>query len=262
MPAGGRLLPALFLLVAAACPGRAAETVPDLYRVSVLVTGQGAETRGPALERAFGAVLVKVSGDPALAGAPVLAPLAADAADYVEGFSYRDLMAGIPVHDEQGSRDRPYELTVRFVPDRIDAALAALGEAPWTGPRPELLAVVDVETGGTRFTLAADGAKGRDMREALAAAAAQYGLAVSLPDAAALASGAAPMAMARAAGADRALTGTLAWDDAALGWTAAFRMTTDDGATLAWAVRQVSFDQAFRAAIGGAAQALSGHGSP
>ena len=252
---------ALILLALAGIPGRAADTVPDLYRVSVLVTGQGEETRGPALSRAFGAVLVKVSGDPALAGAPGLAPLAAHAADYVAGFSYRDLMAGIPVHDEQGSRDRPYELTVDFVPRRIDAALAGLGATPWTGPRPELLAVIGVENGGTRFTLAADGAKGRDMREALATAAAQYGLAVTLPDAASLGAGSDLPALVRAAGADAAVTGTLVWNDAAPGWTAEWRIEVD-GATLAWAVRQVSFDQAFRVGIGGAAEALSGNGSP
>ena len=69
--------------------------------------------------------------------------------DFVEGFSYRDLMEGIPVHDEQGSRDRPYDLTVIFEPDEVDAALAALGSAPWTGPRPELLVVVAVRNGDT-----------------------------------------------------------------------------------------------------------------
>ncbi len=257
----GRLGLALTLLALAAGPGRAAEAVPDLYRVTVFVTGQGEETRGPALSRALAAVLVKVSGDPGLADSPALAPLADHAPNYVEGFSYRDLMAGIPVHDEQGSRDRPYDLTVDFAPGKIDAALASLGAVPWTGPRPELLAVIGVETGDTRFTLAADGPKGRDMREALAAAATKYGLPVVLPDTASLAADDDTSALLHAAGADVALTGALVWDDDALGWTARWQMTTDAG-TLGWTARQVSFDQAFRVAIGGAAQVLSGHGNP
>ena len=240
----------LALLVAGAA-ARAGETNGSLYQATVFVTGQGEETRGPALARALATVLVRVSGNPALAESPAVAALGAEAGSAVAGFAYRDRMAGIPVHDEQGSRDRPYDLIVDFAPAAIDAMLAGLGETPWAGPRPELLALVTVENGATRFPLTADGARGRDMREALAAAATLYGVPVELPSAAA----------ASPNGAGLALDGTLRWDDAALGWMADWTIAAG-GTTYRWTAEAVSFDQAFRVAVGGAAQVLSGHGAP
>ena len=274
MQAAGRrglaLVVAWLALMAAAEP---AQTVGDLYRATVFTTGQGEETRGPALGRALQGVLVKVSGDPRLASSPQVEDLAAMAADYVESYSYRDRMEGIPVHDEQGSRDRPYDLTVVFKPEKIDAALAMLGGAPWTGLRPGLLVVVMVQNGSTEFLLTADSARGRDMRDAIVAAAAQFGMPVALPTEAALAKvgmavsglpaadSAKLVGLTSASDADIAISGTLTWSDAQLGWTAEWRMTAD-GVPYRWRVHRVSFDQAFRSAIGGAAQILSGHGAP
>lgn len=270
--------PARLLALVAAClvlttAAGSAEPVPGLYTATVFVTGQGEETRGPGIAKALAAVLVKVSGDPRLAADLKVASLAMKAADLIDAFSYRDRMEGIPVHDEQGSRDRPYDLTVAFAPAAIDAALRSLGSAAWAGPRPELLVVVAVENGDTRFALAADGAKGRDMRDAMAAAAEQFGMPVALPTDAALAqagmTATAPDgadqalldALARASGADIAVSGTLTWSNSALGWDADWRMTVD-GIPYRWRAHRVSFDDAFRAAIGGAAQIVSGHGAP
>lgn len=266
------LAPALAWLALTAV-AETAETVLGLYTATVFVTGQGEETRGPGLMRALAAVLAKVSGDPRLADAPAVAALAARAPDFVETFSYRDRMEGIPVHDEQGSRDRPYDLTVIFASEAIDAALKSLGSAPWTGPRPELLVVVAVRNGDTGFVLAADGAKGRDMREAIAAAAEQYGVPVALPTVAALAEAGIATAdfsgidrsvlgtLAAGGGADLAVAGTLTWSDTDLGWDADWRLTAD-GVPYRWQAHRVSFDNAFRSAIGGASGILSGHGAP
>jgi hypothetical protein len=258
------------LCLALTTAARAAEIVPDLYTATVFVTGQGEETRGPGLARALAAVLVKVSGDPRLSDDPEVTALAAKAPDFVESFSYRDLMEGIPVHDEQGSRDRPYDPTVSFEPAAIDSVLRSLGSAPWNGPRPELLVVVAVRNGDTRFVLVADGGKGRDMREAMAAAAEQYGMLVTLPTEAALVAAGvtassldqtARDALAGDGGADVTVSGTLTWSDADLGWDADWRMSVDD-VPYRWQAHRVSFDNAFRSAIGGAAQVLSGHGAP
>jgi len=253
------LLPAVLALAATGSGGvieANAGTDCDLYTVTVRVTGQGEATRGPGVAKALGDVLVKVSGNPALALEPAAIALASEAAGLVDGWSYRDLMEGIPVHDEQGSRDRPYALTVRFDPARIDAALKALDTAPWPEPRPSLTAVVTVTNGATRFVLADDGARGRDMREALAAAADQYGMQVTVPTEAAARDAPTP-----SPGGAATLFGALDWDDGALGWTAEWRMTTD-GTKYRWTTGPVSFDEAFRAAVGGAAQILSGHGAP
>jgi hypothetical protein len=248
-------------LVLLAASTASAEGAGDLYRVTVFVTGQGEETRGPALEKALAAVLVKVAGDPRLAASPEVAALAPEAAGAVSGFAYRDRMAGIPVHDEQGSRDRPYVLTVDFDPAAIDALLARVGATPWPAPRPELLAVVKVENGSTRFFLAADGREGRDMREAMDAAAAQYGMPAVLPTRAELARAGDVASLRAAVGADAAVAGTLRWDDDALGWTVDWTLTAG-GTDHSWTAEAVSFDAAFRVAIGGAAQILSGHGAP
>ena len=102
-------------------------------------------------------------------------------------FAFRDRLAGIPVHDEQGTRDRPYDLTVRFDPAKIDAALQKLGREPWRASRPRVAVFVGVKLGGTTYLLASDGTRGRDQREALAEAAVRYGLPTTLPDRAALA---------------------------------------------------------------------------
>ena len=68
---------------------------------------------------------------------------------------------------------------------------------------------------------------------------------------------------ARAAGqgGEVALVGRLVWDDKALGWATEWRMEWQ-GRPRRWRFRSVIFDEAFRRAIGGAAQILSGNGDP
>ena len=188
-------------------------------------------------------------------------------------FAFRDRMAGIPVHDEQGTRDRPYDLTVRFDPAKIDAALRALGREPWSASRPRVAVFVGVDLGGATYLLASDGTRGRDQREALAEAAARYGMPMALPDQAALAAAglsysrlqaidlARLAAAAKALGGDLALTGNLVWSEQALGWIADWRMDAK-GKRYRWQIRGVGFDDAFRSAMAGAAQILSGHGQP
>ena len=51
------------------------------------------------------------------------------------------------------------------------------------------------------------------------------------------------------------------WSDEALGWIADWRLTFA-GQSYAWRVSGVSFDDAFRNALRGAAQVLSGNGHP
>jgi hypothetical protein len=182
-------------------------------------------------------------------------------------------MAGIPVHDEQGTRDRPYDLTVRFDPAKVDAALRALGREPWTAPRPRLALFVGVDIGGAPYLLTSGGRRGRDQREALAEAAARYGMPIVLPDEAALAAAGLNYAKLRALdpatldaaawaiGGDLALVGDLLWGEQALGWIADWRLDAQDKSHR-WQIRGVSFDDAFRNAMSGAAQILSGHGAP
>jgi hypothetical protein len=68
---------------------------------------------------------------------------------------------------------------------------------------------------------------------------------------------------ARAAeqGGEVALVGRLVWDDQELGWATEWQMEWQ-GRRSRWQLRGVTFDEAFRRAIGGAAQILSGNGDP
>jgi hypothetical protein len=242
------------LLALFAAPGlatAAADDGPALYRTVTIVTGTGEESRERGIAECLRRVLVKVSGDPGLAEDARVAALAGEAASFLRDFEYRDRMAGIPVHDEQGTRDRPHFLTVEFEPARIDAALRALGRAPWPAPRPRVAVMLTVQTGDVSYVLASDGASGRDQREALEAAAERLGLPVVLPDTAMAATGRRPQA-------DVIVAGSLVWNDTALGWAAEWTLQMP-GVSASWAEARVSFDQAFRTTLGRVALILSGN---
>jgi hypothetical protein len=256
------------LLIAISCSGPSTASANELYGARAFVTGQVEPGRSQAFARCLGDVLVKVSGDPRLLRDPRLPQAVKNAGALVTDFSYRDLMAGIPVHDEQGTRDRPYELTVRFDPAKVDAVLRTLGREPWLAARPRVVVFLAVHHVATAFLLAGDEARGPGMREALADAAARVGVPIVIPsravlDQAALTlqklQGADPKAVAAAAktaGGDAALVGRLAWSDKALGWVADWRMAAKTQ-TERWQVRGVNFDDAFRAGMQGAVQILA-----
>ncbi len=78
---------------------------------------------------------MRVSGDPRLTADPRVAALAKSPREAVANISYRDLYAFRPIKDEQGTRDRPHEMTVEYHPEKIDAMLAA-----WARGRGRLIA--------------------------------------------------------------------------------------------------------------------------
>jgi hypothetical protein len=249
-----RLAMTFGLLALLAAPGfamAAAGDGPALYRTVTIVTGTGEESRERGFAECLREVLVKVAGDPRLAEDARAGALAGEAATFVRDFRYRDRMAGIPVHDEQGTRDRPHFLTVDFDPAKVDAAVKNLGRTPWPEPRPRIAVLLTVRTGDTAYVLTSDGASGRDQREALEAAAERLGLPVVLPDTAMAAAGRRPEA-------DVTLAGSLVWNDTALGWAADWTFQAPDHSAY-WAEAGVSFDQAFRATLGRAALILSGN---
>ena len=243
-----------------------------LYQATTFVTGQYEPNRSIGFGKCLAYVLIKVTGDPRLIDDPRVAEMAAAAKAYVLDFHYRDLMEGIPVHDEQGTRQRPYDLTVTFDLAKIDAAVHTLGLEPWTTSRPRLVLIAGVRN-GPPYMLATDGGRGRDLRDAVAAAADRIGVAVTLPaEAPLIAKGltfdtlpsanlADLDAIAKVTDGDVAVAGTLDWSNAALGWVADWRLEWE-GEVYHWQISGVNFDDAFRSAIGGAAQILSGHGAP
>jgi len=265
----GRVAILLVLLGA----GAGAAEVGDLYQAQIVVTGQGETNRLRGFALCLEDVVVKVSGDPRLIGDPRLAPLAQQAAALVAGFSYHDQMSGTPLRDEQGTRDRPYDLTVRFDQAKIDAALRGLGIAPWTAARPRLAVLVGMRNGRAATLVSSDDERARNQREALEAAASKRGLPIVLPSTRALAIAGLTVeqlpgadfsrlqAVADATGGDVALVGTLVFVEKSLRWSADWRLAWQ-GTTYRWRITSTTFDDAFRQAMTGAAQILSGHGKP
>jgi len=269
-----RALLCFFVLACAASASAENAGAPiELYQAKAIVTGTGEKNRQIGFALAFEDVLVKVSGDPRLIGDPRVAEFAKNAGSMVQEFRYRDRMEGIPIHDEQGSYDRPHDLTTVFIPEKIDAVLASLGSRAWPGDRPTLTLLLTVEHGDRHFVLSSGNAPGIDMRDSLANASAKMAIPVTLPSDSVLASVGLTESskskvhlvqlgiVALKTGGGHALVGSLVWSDAELGWIADWVIAAK-GQTYKWQIRGVSFDDAFRNAIRGAAQVLSGNGNP
>ena len=255
------------------CASVKAASGSDLYRTKVTVTGQGETNRNVGFAACLEDVLIKASGAQKLSGDRRLAAYKSKARDLVTSFSYRDQFLGKPIRDEQGTRDRPYDLTVAFEQSRIDDILKAFGLKPWLSHRPRLAVFVEMEQGARNYIVTMDGTQSELQRDSLLAAADKRGMSIVLPGTAALAksniSGAelrtapfpalAPVAAAQ--GGEVVLVGRLVWNDGDLGWATQWQMDWR-GRTHRWQIRGVTFDEAFRRGIGGAAQVLSGNGDP
>jgi hypothetical protein len=247
--------------------------VSDIYTTRAVVTGTDERNRPLGFRLCFEDVLVKVSGDASILSDRRFAALAAVAGQYVSTFSYRDRFEGKPVHDEQGTYDRPDFLTCQFDPQKIDGVLKMLGRKPWLGHRPRLIMILIVHGRTNSGVLSEDGVFDPDMREALANAAQRYGLTVSLPSVVTLQDNRINIGTAESIPADRLLqvaalpegelplVGDLRWSDAALGWVAKWRLAVN-GRRHRWSVSGVNYDEAFRNAVRGAAGVLSGNGRP
>ncbi|XIA64991.1 DUF2066 domain-containing protein [Bradyrhizobium sp. TZ2] len=245
----------------------------DLYRAQAIVTGQGEANRIAGFASCLEDVLIKVSGAQKLAGDRRLSAYKSNAKSFVRAFNYHDQMSGKPVRDEQGTRDRPYDLTVDFEERKIDDILKTLRLKPWLSRRPLLAVFVEMEQGPRNYIVTADGSQSDLQRDSLLAAADRRGMGIVLPSAQVLAKSnlngvglktAPPSTLAAVAaeqGGEVALVGHLVWDDRKLGWATQWQMDWR-GRMHRWQVRGVTFDEAFRRGIGGAAQVLSGNGDP
>ena len=251
----------------------AAATVEHLYQATTILTGQGEEGRAAGLAACLTDVLAKVSGDSRLLTDPRVAALGPQAPSLISNFRYRDRMEELPVHDEQGPRDRPYDLTADFYPDRIDAVLHALGVEPWGADRPRLAVFLAVRNIAASYVFSDDARRDNGQRDSLLYQSNRTGMPLALPrqdqlKAAGLdldtiwkAEPASLAAAAKSLGADLPLVGTMRFSDEVHGWIAEWRLATKDR-TYKWQVRGVNYDEAFRSALRGAALILSGKGEP
>ena len=255
------------------CSGTMATAADDLYRAQAIVTGQGEANRIVGFASCLEDVLIKASGALKLAGDRRLAAYKSNAKDFVRAFSYHDQMSGTPTRDEQGTRDRPYDLIVDFDETKIDDLLKALRLTPWHSHRPVLAVFVEMQQGLKSYMVTADADQAAIQRESLLAAAAKRGMTAVLPSAAALAESSINGtefgtmtsskfgSVAARQGGEVALIGRLVWVDRELGWATQWRMDWQSR-THRWQARGVTFDEAFRRGFGGAAQILSNNGDP
>jgi hypothetical protein len=249
------------------------ESLDDVYTTRAVVTGKDERNRPLGFRLCFEDVLIKASGDASIVSDDRFERLVASAGQYVSTFSYRDRLEGKPVHDEQGTYDRPHFLTCRFDPQKINSVLKTLGRKPWLGHRSRVVMLVVVHGRKNSGILSSDGVFDPDMREALANAAQRYGLPVILPSVATLQSNQIGIETAAITPGDRLLrvtelsngelplVGDLRWSDAALGWIVTWSLEAS-GRRHRWSVRGVNYDEAFRNAVRGAARILSGNGEP
>jgi len=244
----GPLQRALLILLLLAPAAQAS----GLYEARAITTGMDMRSRPAGLAACLAQVLAKVSGNPALLEDPRVTALGPAASGLLAGLAYLDRMSDEPKRDEQGTRDRPYDLLARFEPAGIDAALLALGEVPWlvNRNRPDVLIDVAIAPrGGPPMPLLADTDADERHRAALLAAADRFGIPLLLRPA----DGAAPTPAA-------VLHGTVTWREAE-GWAGAWSLAWQ-GRQHAWEIKGVSFDEAYRNAIAGVAAVLSGHAPP
>src|SRR5207248_7871788 len=163
------------------CTATKAAAADDLYRAQAVVTGQGEANRIIGFAACLEDVLIKVSGALKLAGDPRLAAYKSSAGDFVKAYRYRDQMSGTPTRDEQGTRDRPYDLAVDFDKTKIDDLLGSLGVKPWLSQRPVVSVVVAMDQGARKYIVTSDAGQSLAPREALLAAAAKRGMSIVLP---------------------------------------------------------------------------------
>ncbi len=252
--------------------------VENLYGGQAIVTGIFEPERTRGLRQVLLDVLIKVSAEPRLIDDPRVQPLLDRAKDFVASYDYEDRMKGTPVRDEQGTRDRPHDLRIKFDPVKIDAALAELGLKPWTSDRPILATSITIEYPSNKFVLTPDGDQGLGQREALIAAANRRGMPIAWGTLTAATPGLAnentreksdKTSGQRIRDESAILRGTLRWQPEKASWQTDWtlsqsRITTADQKVLmvnnnrSWSVETSSFDEAFRNGVGEAAATLAG----
>jgi hypothetical protein len=239
-----------------------------MYRAAAIVTGTDMRQRPWGFAKTLREVLVKASGDPRLVDDPRIAPLAARAHRFVACYDYVDLMADVPVHDDQGTYDRPYRLTVEFDPAKINALLARFGDRPWRGARPVILPVLLVRGPmPPPYVLSAEIPRGAAQRGSFANAARQFGMASRMPASAELklwgiSAGHFPTApVPIGSNGDFVVIGVLEWRASLPGWVGTWH-TRWRGADYAWQISGVNYDAAFRDIVRGAMLIAAGHGAP
>ncbi len=246
----------------------------ELYAGRGVVTGRRDETRVPVFKSVLLDVAKKVSGNHTLSESDIESIVHGNINLYVKDFKDHDRMEDIPIHDEQGTRDRSFDLLINYVPSRVDAMLRSLGLKPWIN-RPKILVLVTIQNIKRSYILNddEDDSVGAQQRESFQDASWLVGLPLILPTPEVIRTFKLngenidrldpnmQRQLLQAVKADVLISGQLIWVGGASGWKASWRMQDTKGSHR-WAIEDINFDGAFRNALRGAAQILSQHGEP
>ncbi len=256
----------LVILLLAAAPARAAE-VEGLYRAETLVTGTEEPERTRGMRIGLREVLTKLSGRAELPKSAALTAALKSPHGFVTAFEYEDRMKDIPIHDEQGTRERPHFLRMTFDKAKIDALLAQMELKAWSSNRPRLTVLLMVRDAQRSYVLTTDGENGYGQRMVMLSASRHTGVPILLPSEAAIHdAGLTPERVeqggdqlaeaAKTLGGDGLLLGRLTLTSDGAAWDVRWRLD-GQGVRAAWTREGVSFDEALRGAVARAALALS-----
>ena len=253
---------------AVAAQAETSDSLPrGFYQATAIVTGTDLRQRPYGFANCLLQVLMKLTGQPKLRDDPAVKALADHAETLVESFAYVDPRAAVLHHDDQGTYDRSHELTVRFKPKEVDAAIEALGLAVWHDPRPLLNPVILVRTRDPdAYLLSLETPRGADMRLSLVRIAAGYGVGVHFSTDGELAEWGVdtigPPDPLGPADTNRVrVTGTLSFNTIEGGWTGSW-WAEFGGVEHHWEIHRASYDQAFDSLASGAVELAAGTGSP
>ena len=155
----------------------------QLYSATVVVTGRdNLAERARGMREALPRMLTRLTVDHEMVQRAIAAGVEQSAESYVTGYAYLDRKEGVQISDEQGTRERSFELTVHFDAARINQLVAGLGGSVWVGPRPEIGIVLEIDDGASPFLLTRDSAKGYGQRLALEDESRALAVSVRLPE--------------------------------------------------------------------------------
>jgi hypothetical protein len=249
-------LACLLALTGALLPASGHAADNTLYRAETIVTG----TIEPERSRGFAAgalqVLVKLTGRPEAVDEPGAAALQKQAGELVAEFSYEDRMKDIPVHDEQGTRERPHFLRIRFDDQKFDEALEKAGFVKWSGKRPTVAVWLGIRDARSEYILSSDGDGGYGQRAVLDDASKLRSIPMILPEDAQTAISFADiekdnreaiLAQSAGQGADAVLYGLLEFDGNAY-WNIRWSAHGED-VEMQWSLKGITFDRALKGGI-------------
>ncbi|MCP3868465.1 MAG: DUF2066 domain-containing protein [Gammaproteobacteria bacterium] len=131
-------------------------TVTDLYQAEVPISGEETAQRSEAISRAFGDMLIKVTGNRRIVSRGGLKQEQSNASQYVQQYSYR-LADSASQSDATSVDGEPARLLqVFFDRGAVDRLLTERGLPVWSGNRPSILIWAGVEQKGNRRLLVAE----------------------------------------------------------------------------------------------------------